>query len=157
MARLVSGNRIVEIIMNTWDGEKYTPDFSGDFFMVGSLRYDLDLEAYEVDDIDYCIEQAEDWENKDGDCYGEEDAPGVERHTEVYEVDFPPMTKDGAYLKEGMWISDSTGIYEVTDVSANRIEAREVIFDDDNTDDYHLDTDRIIFTNAEIRRKFEFN
>lgn len=56
-----------------------------------------------------------------------------------------------------MWISDSTGIYEVTDVSANRIEAREVIFDEDNADDYHLDTDRSIFTNDEIRRRFEFN
>lgn len=50
--RLVSGNRIVEVTMNTWDGEKYTPDFSNDFFIVGSLRYDVDLDAYEVDDID---------------------------------------------------------------------------------------------------------
>lgn len=155
--RLVSGNRIVEVTMNTWDGEKYTPDWSNDFFMVGSLRYDVDLEAYEVDDIDYCIEQAEDWKNKVGDYYGEEDVEGVERNVDVDEVDFPPMTKDGEYLNVGNWISDSTGIYEVTDVSANRIEAREVIFDEDNADDYHLDTDRSIFTNDEIRRRFEFN
>ena len=98
--RLVSGNRITEITMQTWNGREYTPDWSGDFFNVGTLKYDEDLDAYEVEDIDYCIEQAEDWQNKEGDFYGEEDPEGVERNIEAYDVDFPPITKDGECLKE---------------------------------------------------------
>ena len=85
--KLVSGNRIVEITMQTWTGTEYTPDWSNDFFNVGVLKYDKDLEAYEVEDIDYCIDQAMDWKNKEGDFYGEEDVDGVERSVDVDEVD----------------------------------------------------------------------
>ena len=85
--RLVSGNRIVEITMQTWTGTEYTPDWSRDFFEVGNLKYDEVLEAYEVEDIDYCIDQAMDWKNKEGDFYGEEDVDGVERSVDVDEID----------------------------------------------------------------------
>ena len=85
--KLVSGNRMVEITMQTWTGTEYTPDWSGDFFEVGNLKYDDVLDAYEVEDIDYCIDQAMDWKNKEGDFYGEEDVDGVERSVDVDEVD----------------------------------------------------------------------
>lgn len=154
--RLVSGNRIVEITMQTWTGTEYTPDWSNDFFNVGALKYDKDLEAYEAEDIDYCIEQAEDWKNKKGDFYGEEDVDGVERSVDVDEIDFPPITKDGEYVHEGMWISDSTGIYEVKEVYGSTVECREIIFEGDG-DEYHIDPDVYKFTAYEIRHRFLYN
>ena len=154
--RLVSGNRIVEITMQTWTGTEYTPDWSNDFFNVGVLKYDKDLEAYEVEDIDYCIDQAEDWKNKEGDFYGEEDVEGVERSVDVDEIDFPPMTKDGKYVHEGMWISDQTGIYEVKEVYGGTVYCREVIFEGDG-DEYHLNPDVYKFTAYEIRHGFSYN
>lgn len=154
--RLVCGNRMVEITMTTWTGTEYTPDWSNDFFEVGTLKYDKDLEAYEVEDIDYCIDQAEDWKNKEGDFYGEEDVEGVERSVDVDEIDFPPMTKDGEYVKEGMWISDQTGIYEVKEVYGGTVYCREVIFEGDG-DEYHLNPDVYKFTAYEIRHGFSYN
>ena len=62
------------------------------------------------------------------------------------------MTKDGHYVRKGDWISDSTGIFEVRDVAYDRIECREVIFEDDNSDDYHLSEDRVILKNREVNR-----
>lgn len=153
--RLVCGNRMVEITMTTWTGNGYTPDWSNDFFSVGVLKYDEDLEAYEVEDIDYCIERAEDWKNKEGDFYGEEDVEGVERSVDVDEVDFPPITKDGEYVKEGMWISDQTGIYEVKEVYGGTVYCREVIFEGDG-DEYHLNPDVCKFTAYEIRHGFSY-
>ena len=154
--KLVSGNRMVEVEMQLWNGFQYTPDWSYDFFNVGTLKYDNDLDAYEVDDIDYCIEQANDWMNKEGDYYGEEDVDGIERVTTVEEIDFPPMTKDGHYVVKGDWISNTSGIYEVRDVSHNRIECREVVFESDDCDEFHLDVDRSIFTNYEIHHRFTY-
>ena len=84
--RLVSGNRMVAIEMQTWDGRQYTSDWSNDFFEVGNLKYNKDLDAYEVEDIDYCIDQANDWKDKEGDFYGEEDAEGVERSVDVVAI-----------------------------------------------------------------------
>ena len=147
--RLVSGNRITEITMQTWNGREYTPDWSGDFFNVGTLKYDENLDAYEVEDIDYCIEQAEDWQNKEGDFYGDEDPEGVERNIEVYDVDFPPITKDGEYLTEGMWVSDATGIYRVDDITADKVYLTEICFTGDD-DEYELG-DRRILNRSEVR------
>lgn len=146
--RLVCGNRMVEITMRTWNGREYTPDWSGDFFNVG-LKYDGDLDAYEVEDIDYCIEQAEDWRNKEGDFYGDEDPEGIERDIEVYDVDFPPITKDGEYLTEGMWVSDATGIYRVDDITSDKVYLTEICFTGDG-DEYELG-DRIILNRSEVR------
>ncbi len=71
MARLTDGKRTVEIIMMDWDVDNWKPDWSNDFFEVGGLRHDNDLDAYIVDDVDYCIEQAQDWKNGRGDFYDE--------------------------------------------------------------------------------------
>ena len=62
MTRLTSGDLLIEISMRVWEGNGYTPDFSGDFFNVGLLPYDSEREAYIVKDVDYCIDEALDWE-----------------------------------------------------------------------------------------------
>lgn len=142
---LICGNRLTEITMQT----RNEPDWSQDFFNAGTLRYDDTVEAFEVEDIDYCIEQAQDWKNGEGDYYGE-DTTG--RNIDVTELDLPPLTKDGEYIKVGMWLSDQTGIYEVKDVTGDRIELTEIIFDGD---EYHHGDSRIL-TKAEARR-MEYN
>lgn len=74
MTRLTDGTRTVEIAMNEWTGSGYTPDWSIDFFQVGSLPYNEETEAYTVPDVCYCIEQAEDWAAAIGDFREDLDA-----------------------------------------------------------------------------------
>lgn len=72
MIRLFDGKILAEIEMvETVDG-KTLPDFSPDFFDVGGLRpvwdfSDNSATCYAVDDADYCIDQARDWEAMTGD------------------------------------------------------------------------------------------
>ena len=80
--RLFDGKKMADIVMNTWDGSSYTPDWSIDFFDTGNLQYDEDMEAYLVQDVDYCIEQANDWKNADGD-FCEPDADTSDRNVDV--------------------------------------------------------------------------
>ena len=67
MTRLTDGKKIAEIEMMVREGSGYTPDLSYDFFEVGNLEYDEKLEAYKVKDVDYCIDQANDWRKSTGD------------------------------------------------------------------------------------------
>lgn len=67
--KLYDGKKMVNIEMNNWTGNGYTPDWSIDFFEAGSLEYNEDMDAYMVEDVDYCIEQARDWQNARGDFY----------------------------------------------------------------------------------------
>ena len=67
--KLYDGKKMVNIEMNNWTDNGYTPDWSIDFFEAGSLEYNEDMDAYMVEDVDYCIEQARDWQNARGDFY----------------------------------------------------------------------------------------
>lgn len=80
--RIYDGKKMADIQMNTWNGREYTPDWSKDFFEAGNLQYDEDMEAYLVQDVDYCIEQANDWMNADGDFY-EPDTDTADRNVDV--------------------------------------------------------------------------
>lgn len=65
MIRLIDNNKAVEISIREWDEEnmQYGSDWAADFFEVGNLKHVEDEElnlAYVVDDVDYCIEQAND-------------------------------------------------------------------------------------------------
>lgn len=80
--RLYDGKKMADIQMNNWNGGEYTPDWSNDFFEAGNLQYDEDMEAYLVQDVDYCIEQANDWMNADGDFY-EPDTGTADRNVDV--------------------------------------------------------------------------
>ena len=79
MIRLTDGKKTVEIEMCDWTGSGYTPDWSRDFFEVGGLPYDDENNVYIVDDVDYCVEQARDWEHGVGDFYYDDD-PNLENH-----------------------------------------------------------------------------
>ena len=56
--RLTDTIKTIEITMRTWDGLNYSPDFAIDFF---EAPYSAELDAYVVDDVDYCIDQAKEW------------------------------------------------------------------------------------------------
>lgn len=62
-------NRAIFIEMKIWQGTGYSPDFSNDFFDAGLLPHgeiqDTDELVYLVDNVDYCIDQAKDWEQED--------------------------------------------------------------------------------------------
>lgn len=63
MTVLVDDRKAVEVTIREWDEESilYGPDWSNDFFEVGALEEVDGLDdAYWVDDVDYCIEQAND-------------------------------------------------------------------------------------------------
>lgn len=68
MAKLTDSKRTVEIRMMVWNGNGYDPDWSDDFFDVGLLpriEDETDGLVYMVQDVEYCIEQAQEWANED--------------------------------------------------------------------------------------------
>lgn len=69
MTRLTDRTKTVEITMTVWEYGQHSPDFSGEFFEIGGLDYDDELDAYIVKDVDYCVEQAHDWQKAEGDFY----------------------------------------------------------------------------------------
>lgn len=80
---MTDGRRTVEIEMRTWDGNNYSPDWSVDFF---SAPYDEEKEMYVVEDVGYCIEQAEDWKNGIGDYVEEFPNPEIEKIVDVEDI-----------------------------------------------------------------------
>lgn len=58
MTRLTDGNKTITIKMVKWNGTEFDPDYSNDFFEVGTLDYDELTDSYAVDDVDYCIDEA---------------------------------------------------------------------------------------------------
>lgn len=83
--RLTDGERIADIKMVIWNGSGYDPDWSNDFFEQGSLPYCESLEAYVVPDVQYCIDQANDWKQSKGDF--SEDEPNENNEVIVDEED----------------------------------------------------------------------
>ncbi len=73
MTKLYDGTKTAEITMTEWNGHGYDPDWSADFYDVGLLPYDEERGAFIVDDVDYCLDQADDWKNGDGDFSDDED------------------------------------------------------------------------------------
>lgn len=71
--RLTDGTKTVEITIARWNGSGYDPDWSNDYFGAGNLPRDEEKDAYIVDDVDYCIDMANDC-GEDGACskYDEE-------------------------------------------------------------------------------------
>ena len=86
MTRLTDGKRTIEISMNNWTENGGTPDWSADFFDVGCLSYNDDLDAYCVKNVVYCARQALDWMNNRGDYYDyDADPEEVENRTVFYQ------------------------------------------------------------------------
>lgn len=85
--KLTDGKRTVEITMQEWDGSQWGPDWSLDFFEAGNLEYNEETNTYTVEDVDYCIEQANDWKYNTGDNADElEDFDPENRLVDVEEM-----------------------------------------------------------------------
>lgn len=66
--KITDGKKTVEIKIQRWNGSGYDPDWSRDYFTAGSLPYDEETDTYTVEDIDYCIEMANNSTCEDGAC-----------------------------------------------------------------------------------------
>lgn len=53
--KMTDGRKTIEIQIKKWDGTQYGACFAADFFEV---PYNSELDAYVVDDVDYCINYA---------------------------------------------------------------------------------------------------
>lgn len=79
MTRFTDGKKTVEITMKVWEDGQYSPGWEKDFFDVGSLPYDEETDTYTVQDVDYIIDQADDWHLGIGDY--QDDFEGQPGHT----------------------------------------------------------------------------
>ena len=66
--KITDGKKTVEIKIQRWNGSGYDPDWSCDYFTAGSLPYDEETDTYTVEDVDYCIEMANNSTCEDGAC-----------------------------------------------------------------------------------------
>lgn len=81
MTRFTDEKKTVEITMCLWNGSGYDPDWSNDCFNISSLDYDEEKEAYIVDDVDYLVYVARDWENGTMEGEDEESLHDLENRT----------------------------------------------------------------------------
>lgn len=65
--KITDGRKTVEIEIKRWNGSGYDPDWSADYFNAGALPYDEAAAAYIVDDVDYCVDMAND-DGPEGAC-----------------------------------------------------------------------------------------
>ena len=63
--KLFDKNNTLSIRMYVWDGERWTQDISNDFY--AGAEYVRERDAYEVPDVDYCLDQALNWQFRRGD------------------------------------------------------------------------------------------
>lgn len=86
--KLTDGKRTVEIIMMEWNGNRWNPDWSMDFFAAGKLANDK-TGVYTVEDVYYCIEQAMDWKYNRGDYIDEAEVDPEDRLVIIASVKEP--------------------------------------------------------------------
>ena len=79
MTKFTDGKKTVEIRMRVWQDGRWSPDWERDFFEVGGLPFDDEAAAYIVDDVDYLVDQANDWHEGIGDY--QDDEEGQPGHT----------------------------------------------------------------------------
>lgn len=95
MKRMTDGHKTAEITMEYFDeAQQRWIDIAEDFFADGQLHETVDgTDTIIVDDVDYCIDQARDWENGRGDyCYDDittEDGDSA-RSVYVDEIELDP-------------------------------------------------------------------
>lgn len=133
---LTDRTRIIKIEMRVWKDGGYMPDWSNDFFESGCLPYDEDIDASVVDDVDYCIEQAQEWEDESDDNF-------------VFweEIVCQIKLKDGHILREGDWVSDGNRTVEIKRILDDSVQVSEVELDDNGgwtyVDKYYLTKNEI--------------
>lgn len=74
--KMTDGKKLVEVTMKIWNGSGYGPDWANEFFETAGLEFDGEVDAFMVNDVDYCIEQMEDWKNCVNDYIDDEDPDG---------------------------------------------------------------------------------
>lgn len=79
MTKFTDGTITKCITMKVWMDGQWSPSFEADFFEVRGLPYDEESDTYKVDDVEYLIEQANDWKHGIGDY--QDDAEGQPGHT----------------------------------------------------------------------------
>jgi len=96
--RLTDGTRLVEITMNLWDEDRqqYGADFAGEFF-ADVERHLYRLDAWLVEDVQYCIDYANDWAEGKGDFMEEADDPEVVNGNRCVDVDELEMPEKAIY------------------------------------------------------------
>lgn len=137
---LTDRTRLIKIEMQVWGwkgSDGFSPDWSNDFFESGCLPYDGELDAYEVEDIDYCIEQAQEWEDEDENNF-----------VSWRELVIPIKLEDGHILREGDWISDGNRIVEVQRINDDSVQVSEMELDDNGG---YTVVDRYYLTRHEIK------
>ena len=93
-----NSHRLAEIEM--YDFAHGGTEWSADFFNVGGLKYSPEYAAYEVKDIDYLAEMADDWMWLLGDYHDDEGRP-EERFCCVTFLPYV-ITEDGYFVKDFM-------------------------------------------------------
>lgn len=81
--KITDGNKVISVKMYTHTEAGNTPDWSEDFFNAGNLEYIPETDIYKVPDVDYCVEQAQDWKQSKGDFC--DDQPNDGNMVEVIE------------------------------------------------------------------------
>ena len=74
--KMTDGKKLVQVTMKIWNGSGYGPDWANEFFETAGLKFDGEVDAFMVDDVDYCIDQMEDWKNCTNDYIDDEDPDG---------------------------------------------------------------------------------
>jgi hypothetical protein len=83
--KITDGKRTVEINIMTWNGTGYGPDWAEEYFNAGMLPHDEETDTYTVQDVQYCIDMADDTGEEGARCKcnnGGEYAP--DDNTEVF-------------------------------------------------------------------------
>lgn len=89
MTRFTDGKKTVCISMSVYEYGSMSPDWEKDFFDVGSLPYDDEEDVYTVDDVEYLVEQANDWQQGVGDYEDDyEGQPGHNPDDRIVDVDY---------------------------------------------------------------------
>ena len=145
--------RVLDIRLKQWDGTQYGPDFSNDFFEAGELLYNRDIDAYLVDDVDYCRDRAIEWQEGEGEFAPEDDNIGnkieeLENRSVFYDAytvddiakDISPMNELYEYDQDSDGMAEMHRLSRTVDMRCKNAIEKAV---EDGYDGSHLDTSGI--------------
>ena len=141
---ITDGKKTTEITMKVWDVARNEWKYAGenlanDFFNVGALPISNEG-VYVVSDVDYCIEEAQDWEqcigdhrDDDGDGNGRilavedhdvtaEDIACVLRHSGEWDMDLCAELCKMADMADEWEAADDTSYEDVLDAAAHKLD-----------------------------------
>lgn len=128
--KLTDGKNVIEISMNKWEGNGYSPDWADEFFECADAKYNEEMDAYNVPDLQYCLDEAQSWEQEDEDN---------NLWVEIVRKDGDEAGKDQPEYKEIVEIANYDGsnkkVINVFDGNAVRT-AKDCWNEMDNKDDF---------------------